>query len=98
MDKQELRNMRTSEFWWGPDEVYPSRTAVHLTYGDDPIKYIVALGSKDKETAFSELRDIVDSWRCTCQHDCCAHRFAQYGELRRIHGKTYAIIRTDINV
>lgn len=98
MKTQISKEQRTSEFMWNYDETYPSRKAIHYTHGDSPIRYIVALGNKDKDVALSELGDLVSSWRCTCEHDCCAHRFAQGGSVRRIHGKTYAEIRTDINV
>ena len=98
MQTETLKEKRESEFMWNDDETYPARSAVHYAYGDSPIKYIIALGDKDKDVALSELREIVSSWRCTCQHDCCAHRFAEGGQVRRIHGKTYAAIRTDINI
>lgn len=83
---------------WDYENDFPCRVVENYRHGDDPRTYIIALGNKDKDVALVELQEIVSSWRCNCAHDCCAHRFALGGRIMQLHGKTFAIIRTDINV
>lgn len=94
----QLRINSRRDFWWGSDDTYHT-ARVHIpSGGDSPLNFLVDLGSKPLAEATTETQEYIASWRCSCSHDCCAHRFAMGGRAFQRFGKTFAHIRTEINV
>lgn len=92
------KESRTVDFFWVDGKTYNALSYQPRNRGDDPIIYLVDLGQKPYDEALEEAQDYVAGWQCRGCHDCCAHRFALGGSVFRRFGRTFARIRTDINV